>query len=275
MKLKKFLAVLCACVLVFSLAVTAFAADATNGEIPNGTETKFEGSMPDENTTVSVSVLTGLTKLYVNPYGLPYTLKDGKIGDLPANFDPEHDTDTRDTIKEGMTTDGWFSTTAVIKNDAETKLKVSVTLTTTEKGNVKVVEVGSAATPTAPTSATVTANTLYGNFEITDADYSYTDHVIKASDTWDADNKVPIPAGSGQPGVAGTPTAPTYTKYDIDGAQVVDGVTYSTYAAFRLRGSAVMPAASAGGASPGDASGWLKTDLADVTVAFSFAPVTP
>lgn len=259
MNSKKLLAVLCACVMVFSLAVPAFAEASPGQIVKNGTQIEFEGSLPDGNTTVSVSVLAGITKLYVNPYGLPYTIADTKIGP-----EPDSGEDTRDKIKEGTTTNGWFSTTAAIKNESTTALEVSVTMTTTEKGNVDVVS----PTDGEDESFAPTKNSLYGYFEIVTATYDAETKTITPGN-WDSAETVPIPEDSG------VPSDPEYTEYDINGAisRNVDGVPtiIPSYAAFRLRGSAVIGSGS-GGASGGDASGWLDTDLADVTVAFSFAP---
>lgn len=262
MNMKKLLAVLCACALVFALAIPAFA-EATPGELyPNGTKVDFEGTMPDEDITVSVSVLTALTKLYVNPYGLPYKIADGKIGNAPTG----EQEDTRDTIKEGTVTDGWFSNTAAIKNDSDANLSVKVTLTTTTKGNVKVVT-------TDPTGTSPAENTLYGNFQIAAAKYA---SKTITPGTFKADYNVVIPEGSGTPGVAGTPYEQDTTFIlNKAGTDVEQGQTISvpTYAAFRLRGVAVIGSGS-GDASDSNASGWDKADLADVSVAFSFAPST-
>ena len=284
MKLKKLLAVLCVCALALALAVPAFAeatpGDASSGNIKNPLENEFVGTNPeDQNSglTVSVAVLKGANKLYVNPYGLPYTIPTGSI---------ENSTDT---IVEGTTTAGWFSTTSLIKNESENDLKLKVTMTTTEKGGVKVVTPANApATGTTPAD-----NTLYGYLEITTAtratDGKITPNWVAATGGGDHANLrvVPVPAGSGTAGEAGspakdvvpdvrtggtgTPAGFTLTKMIVGtGANV--GIDTPSYAAFRIRGFAVVGGSDASGsnASDGNASGWLEGDLADVVVAFSF-----
>lgn len=275
MKLKKLLALLCVCVLALSLAVPAFAADddATSGNIRNPLENPFEGADPNDGSlTVSVAVLPGANKLYVNPYGLPYTVPDrtgvdidGEAGSAVAK------------IVEGTTTAGWFSTTSLLQNNSDSNLKVKVTMTTTEKGGVKVVEVPVGGS--APTN--VQDNTLYGYLEINTAAYDQTKGTI--TPTWTGAKKVPVPAGSGTAGQAGTPvkdvdptdgTTPGFTLNKATTTEIKgEMVTTPTYAAFRIRGSAVMPASGSNtGASNGDI-GWAKADLADVLVAFSFETV--
>ena len=275
---KKLLAVLCACAIAFSLAIPVFA-ESTASEIPNGTKIIFEGTFPDTNTTVSVSVLTGLTNLYVNPYGLPYTIKDGEVME-PSAQNPQVMEPTGEVIEEGITTDGWFSNTAAIRNDSDAKLDVFVTMTTTEKGNVKVI-----ADPNNP-AYTSSDNTLYGRFEITKATATDTQNaeeedikLIKATN-WNDVYTVGIPVGGQTVRTAAPMDAATNANaFSIDaGRPDVDldtglPIIVPTYATFRLRGSAVVGSGS-GGASDGDASGWLSSDVADVAVAFSFKPHT-
>lgn len=255
MNKKKLLAVLCTCALLFALAVPAFA----SGAMTNGTETVFEGADTenDPNLTVSVSVLKGANKLYVNPYGLPYTIKNGTAQDAGG-------TATGESIKEGVTTDGWFSTTSVIKNETETALKVSVTMKSEEKtANVKVV--------TGKTAANPAFNCLWGNLQIAPAEYNSSTKLITPD--WDSKEEVSVPT-------ADNPiTDPADTHFTLAGGtpgedNLGQPITVPAYAAFRIRGGAKLGSASASGgdASDGSASGWGKNDLVDVTVAFSFEP---
>lgn len=259
MKLKNLIAVLCVCAMVFALAVPVFADEATNGNIGNSTKTDFEGTpVPDpDNLTVSVQVLTALTKLYVNPYGLPYTIKDGKIGTAPE----EGQEDTRDSIKEGMTTDGWFSHTAIIKNESDGELHVIVTMTTTEQGDVKVVSYATGSGE----NFEPRENSLYGKLEIVSAYYDYDTNAITPR-AWDGTYTVEVPVGSGQPGVAGTPVKKD-TNFILNAAESADA---PQYAAFRIRGSAVIGSDT----SAADGDVWPNADVADVSVAFSFKPTT-
>lgn len=278
MKKKKFLAVLCACAIAFSLAVPAFA-EASPDEIANGTQIIFTGTFPDDNTTVSVSVLTGLTNLYVNPYGLPYTIDDGEVMEPDAD-DPQQMVSTGEYIKEGTTTDGWFSNTAAIRNDSNAQLDVLVTMTTTEKGGVKV-----ELAPADPDNFTPTDNTLYGNFEIVtargvaDQDESGSPITMITPGDWDSADTVAIPAGSGTANTPGRTDKNHATGFVLNGVgeemdeDTGEMVSVPTYAAFRLRGSAVIGSSTSSTGS--DADGWLNTDVADVVVAFSFKPHTP
>ena len=255
MKLKKLLAILCACTLLFALAVPVFASNS----IENGTENKFEGSDTDDptNLTVSVSVLKGANKLYVNPYGLPYTIKDGSATGSAASGEK---------IKEGTTTAGWFSTTSVIKNESTTALKVYVTMKTEETGNAKVVANAAAVDPA--------FNCLYGNLEIAPATYTSSTKLITPD--WDSKKEVGVPTE------ASPLSTPTYTQLIIaaaDDSRTDDAgrpIIEPGFAAFRIRGFAKLGGgnASGGDASDGNAAEWAKTDLADVTVAFSFEPAT-
>lgn len=93
MKTKKLLAVLCACALVFALAVPVFAGD--DDPIENPTQTDFTGKTP--SATVSVQVIAGVKELYVNPYGLPYTLPNGS-GTVPTVPAPEGGSSTNTPI---------------------------------------------------------------------------------------------------------------------------------------------------------------------------------
>lgn len=267
MKTKKLLAVLCACALVFALAIPVFAAD--DDPINNPTNTDFEGKTP--SATVSVQVLAGVKELYVNPYGLPYTLPNGTA--TAQDTDGSTTTSTTYTIKEETTTDGWFSTTAVIRNTGNTPLDVKVTMTTKEHGNVRVV----AADPGA--GASLAYNTLFGKFEITDA--TADDQNVITPD-WSSTHKktvdIPAGAGTGVDGAAGDTLAEEPTGYTIIGSKtdtvMGDLVTTHGYAAFRLRGSAKMAnndEATDGQTQPNK---WLNKDVADVSVAFSFTPNT-
>lgn len=274
MKLKKLLSVLCACALIFALAVPAFASSATSGNIPNDTETEFKGDhLPDEDNgvTVSISVLYSLKKLYVNPYGLPYKIADAAVM-VPDPDNPGQMKKGDDKIQEGVVTDGWFSDTAIIKNDAKDSLKVSVTMTTTTHGAVEVVLPANA--PQA--NNTPDNNTLYGKFQITDATYDTAKKTYIPGDWTVAADKpakeADIPVGAAA-NVKGTPTKSNIgyiLKGEHEETDQSTGRPYTSagYAAFRMRGSAVIGANSA---SPGDA-GWGQNDLADVSVAFSFAP---
>ena len=258
MNKKKLLAVLCTCTLLFALAVPAFA---SNNAMTNPTENTFEGSDMDGELTVSVSVLKGANKLYVNPYGLPYTIREGSATGAGANGEK---------IKEGITTDGWFSTTSVIKNESTKALKISVTMKTVERSaNVKVVA------NEAAVAANSAFNCLYGNLEIAPADYNSTSKLITPD--WASKEEVPVPT------VASPLTTATYTNIDIDAADdsqqdaAGDPIITPAFAAFRIRGHAVLGSGEATGAdaTAGGAAEWAKGDLADVTVAFSFEPVTP
>lgn len=272
MKTKKLLAVLCACALVFALAIPVFAAANPEDPINNPTNTDFEGKTP--SATVSVQVLAGVKELYVNPYGLPYTLPNGTATapTVPAPTGGAATTTTY-TIKEETTTDGWFSTTAVIRNTGNTPLDVKVTMTTKEHGNVRVV----AADPGA--GASLAYNTLFGKFEITDA--TADDQNVITPD-WSSTHKktvdIPAGAGTGVDGEAGDTLAEEPTGYTIIGSKtdtvMGDLVTTHGYAAFRLRGSAKMANNDEATVGNVEQNKWLNKDVADVSVAFSFTPNT-
>lgn len=260
MNKKKLLAVLCTCALLFALAVPAFA---SNNAMTNPTENTFEGSDMDDELTVSVSVLKGANKLYVNPYGLPYTIREGTAKNAAG-------TATGEKIKEGVTTDGWFSTTSVIKNESTKELKISVTMKTVERSaNVKVVANEDAV------AANSAFNCLYGNLQLAPASYDSTSKLITPD--WDSKKEVAVPT------VASPLTTATYTELDIDAADDSQRdaagrpIIEPGFAAFRIRGHAVIGSGEATGAdaTAGGAAEWAKGDLADVTVAFSFEPVTP
>lgn len=274
MKTKKLLAVLCACALVFALAIPVFAAANPEDPINNPTNTDFEGKTP--SATVSVQVLAGVKELYVNPYGLPYTLPNGTATapTVPAPTGGTASTTTY-TIKEETTTDGWFSTTAVIRNTGNTPLDVKVTMTTKEHGNVRVVDADPGA------GASLAYNTLFGTFDIADATAD-DDNVITADWTTTTGHmkqvNIPAGAGTGVDGEAGATLAEEPTNYTIIGSKTEEvygrEVTTHGYAAFRLRGSAKMAnneEATDGQTQPNK---WLNKDVADVSVAFSFTPNT-
>lgn len=251
MKLQKILAGICTGALALSLSIPAFAAGVTND-----TETTFSGSTLSGGTVaVTVPTATGTNKLYVNPYGMPYTLTDGTFQIAPAPSDGG--SATNGTIKETTTTAGFFSNTAVIKNESTAKLKVSVTMTTTEAGAVKVVATDPTGTPPAD-------NTLFGNFEIANATLTGT----TLTPNWTGAKQVVIPAGSGTASTAGTSTT-TDTQFSIPAATSTmnQGVTTITasYAVFRLTGKAFIGSTN---------NSWDDADLATVVVAFSFEPDT-
>lgn len=275
MNMKKFLASACAGAMALSLAVPAFASNVSN---PNKTD--FTGAIADNTTgTVSVSLrANAATKLYVNPYGVSYDLPYGEVKTAGADFDVDKDL----VIAQGTSAAGFFSDVAVIENKSTSALTVGYTLTTTEKGAVKVVAAAPGSTPT--------ANTLYGSFEITSATMSTgTAEVTKADGTtkeektgvtiitpdWSATAKksMPIPAGGGTAGTAGTATSSTPAQnYTLAAAtSTTDPMTQAVtitpaYAAYRLTGTAVSGEAS-GATIP-----WAQADVANVTVAFTFTP---
>lgn len=267
MNVKKLLAVLCALTLVFALAIPVFAT-----AIANGTQTIFEGSTTDD-LTVSVSVLKGNDKLYVNPYGLPYTIQPTKAqkpvkGDSGVEWE-----DADETIVEGTTTNGWFSTTSALKNESLTPLKVSVTMKSelsenAEAGRVKILD---AATEEV-TGHDKVFNCLWGNLELAGASYDTGKKLLTPD--WDGENTDVVTVGVPELGE----TVAEDTAFVLDGAdpEAVDNNgrpwTAPAYAAFRIRGSAKI--ADASEATSGDLkiTDWEDTDLVDVTVAFSFQP---
>lgn len=254
MKLKKILAVLCFCALAVSLAVPVFAAP--GDPIENGASIDYEGAFPDEDLTVAVSVLYAMKKLYVNPYGLPYTIQKTSLMDNSGQT-------TGEKIQEGTVTDGWFSNTAVIKNNSTTSLGVSVTISTDAHGAAKVVDDADDA------ALNPQFNCLYGDFQITKA--TLVSGVITPTD-WDTNMKTVAIPSTDNPIAAAQPTG-----FTLDGAQegtgMQAGTTIPAYAAFRIRGHAVICSADATGsdATAGStANVWPEDDVVDMTVAFSF-----
>ncbi len=271
MNMKKLLAGICTGALAISLAVPAFAANVTN---PNSTT--FTGDVASNaGGTVSVSVRAASTKLYVNPYGVSYDLPYGEVKTAAADFDVDEDL----VIAQGSTAAGFFSDVALIENNSTSALKVGVTLTTTEKGAVKVVA-------SAPAGGTASDNTLYGNFEITSATLSTgTAQVSKADGSkeektgvsivtpnWADTNKktFAIPAGGGTAGTAGSASVmPAANQYTLAAAtSTTDSMTNVTtvtpaYAAYRLTGTALIGTTN---------NAWPEADVADVVVALTFTP---
>lgn len=271
MNMKKFLASACAGALAISMAVPAMAANVTN---PNSTT--FSGALADAaGGTVSVRVRAASTKLYVNPYGVSYDLPYGEVKTAAADFNVDEDL----VITQGTTAAGFFSDVALIENNSTAALNVGVTLTTTEKGAVKVVA-------SAPAGGTASDNTLYGNFEIASAAATTgTVDVSKADGTkesktgvsivtpnWADTNKktLAIPAGSGTAGTAGSAsTMPAAQQYTLAGAtsttDSISGTTTVTpsYAAYRLSGTALIGTTN---------NAWANADVADVVVALTFTP---
>lgn len=266
MNTKKMLASVCAGAMALSLTVPAFAAP--TDPITNDAAVTFSGA--PATGEIAVVMQTGATNLYVNPYGLPYMLGNGEVM-AGSTFDKDTDL----AIAEAPTSNGFFSDTAVIQNNGETALAVKVSMTTTEKGAVKVVA-------TAPTGS-VADHTLNGNLEIAPATVvTGTAKVTGASGKvdmadvkivtpdWDDKETVAIPAGSGTAGSAGTPSAVADTGVVLPAAtsslDAASGqmVTTPGYVAYRLAGSAYLKSAT----------DWEEQDVADVAVAFTFAPAT-
>lgn len=284
---KKILSLVCVCALALCLAVPAFAA--AGDPIGNGASVDFTGT-PAEGE-IAVVMQTGKTNLYVNPYGLPYTLGYGEVYATAGatTFDKTKDY----AIKEPDTaTEGFFSDTAVIRNNGTIALDVKVTMTTTEKGNAKVV----AAQSGVPAAGNIDAQYMYGNLEITTATMAAgsatvtttaatgSDPAVKTEETgvnvvtpdWDSKETVAIPAGSGTAGTAGTPSAVADTGVVLAAFKSEHdentGVTTNTpgLVAYRLAGTTV-PADEA--VSPATVPAlWAEDDVADVTVAFTFTP---
>lgn len=261
MNVKKLLAVLCACALFFALAVPAFAASST--AVTNSASIDLDGTYaPDDDLEVAVSVLYAMKKLYVNPYSLPYSIKNTTL-----TTDGTTASEDGESIKEETTTDGWFSNTAVIKNNSTGALHVSVTITTEAQGAARVVA------SKADAAHYPQYNCLYGNFQITTA--SLVSGVITPSD-WDATatgnmKEVPIPD------TANPNTAAQDTQFILAGGQEGTGVNAGTivptYAAFRIRGGAVICAQDATGsdATLGSiANVWDQGDVVHMKIAFSF-----
>lgn len=256
MKLKKVLAVLCVCALAVSLAVPVFAASDT----PADASIDYEGGFPDSDLEVAVSVLFAMKKLYVNPYGLPYNIKNTTLNDEDSS-----------EIYEETVSDGWFSNTAVIKNLAPKALPVSVTIKTTEKGDARVVASANDA------SNYPAYNCLYGNFQITkaineDGVITPTDWVLNtgATDETNHMKQVAIPA-------TGAPVTLQDTQFEVDEAKegegANEGLMMPGFAAFRIRGSAVIRTADGTSGNIGewdDGSNGGDGDVVDMTVAFTF-----
>lgn len=283
---KKFLSRVCAGAMALSLAVPAFAA--TN-PIRNDASVTFNGAPADGE--IAVVMQTGTTNLYVNPYGLPYTLGFGEVFvSGGSTFDKTQDI----AIKEPDTaSEGFFSDTAVIQNNGNIALNVNVTMTTTEKGKAKVVLEANK-----PTVGNVTAQYMYGNLEIAPATQStgtatvtktaasggtpavkeeQTDVTI-ITPTWASKKTVAIPAGGGTAGTAGTPSAVADTDIDLPAASTTtdentgDTVTVPGVVAYRLAGTTI-PMDKESTTSANDVTPWDTADVADVTVAFTFTPV--
>lgn len=268
MNVKKLLVVLCALTLVFALAIPVFA-----NAIANGTQTVFEGSTTDD-LTVSVSVLKGNDKLYVNPYGLPYSIQN-TVAQKPVKGDSGVEwEDADETIVEGTTTNGWFSTTSALKNESLTPLKVSVTMkselsTGASAARVKILD---ASTEEVTEHEDKIFNCLWGNLELAGASYDTGKKLLTPD--WDGENTDVVTVGVPKL----NETVADDTAFVLDGADpdAVDNNgrpwTAPGYAAFRIRGSAKI--ADADEATPGETpiTEWKDTDLVDVTVAFSFQP---
>lgn len=264
MKLKKILAVLCVCALAFSLAIPAFAATG----IENDASLTLEGSTTNDpdNLTIAVSVLYAMKKLYVNPYGLPYTIKTTALKEGPD----DSATNTNLTIQEETVTAGWFSNTAVIRNNSLTPLKVSVTISTEVHGAARVVE------NKADADNYKSNNCVYGTFQITQAKAAGS--VITPTD-WKEDT-----TGDGTNGhmkevsirATGDPnTGAQDTRFTVAAATPPTGIqTENTpaYAAFRIRGGAVICSedSAADATASSIANVWPDEDVVDMTVAFSF-----
>ena len=284
MNTKKMLAGVCAGAMALSLSAPAFAT-----AIANPTEVDFTGK-PAEGE-IAVVMQTGKRNLYVNPYGLPYTLGFGEVFvSGGTTFDKTQDL----AIKEPATsTEGFFIYTAVIQNNGDVALSVNVTMTTTEQGNARVVLEANK-----PTATNVDGQYMYGNLEIAPATIKtgnaivtktaaqagppavaaekeeQTDVKIVTPD-WDSKQTVAIPAGSGTAGTAGTPSTDD-TGIDLPAAETVSDsfggrTTTPGVVAYRLAGTTIpmdKPNATVTTVEP-----WQEADVADVTVAFTFAPV--
>lgn len=293
MNTKKMLAGVCAGAMALSLTAPAFAAD-----IDNGASVDFTGKPADGE--IAVVMQTGGRNLYVNPYGLPYTLGYGEVFVSGGNtFDKTTDL----AIKEPSTvTNGFFSDTAVIQNNGDVALDVKVSMTTTEKNNLVFV----AAQNQVPTAGTLTKQFMYGNLEIAtatletgkakvtttaaqagppavDAVKTEVDGVQIVIPDWDNRQTVAIPAGAA--GAAADPLTGTAGKGAASAAEntnvvlaasetTTDSLGTSTttpgFVAYRLAGTTV-PADKEASAGAG-ISAWDSDDVADVTVAFTFTP---
>lgn len=289
MNTKKMLAGVCAGAMALSLTAPAFAAD-----IGNGASVDFTGKAADGE--IAVVMQTGKSNLYVNPYGLPYALGNGEVlsGDT---FDKTKDL----AIQEPSTaTEGFFSDTAVIQNNSDIDLDVKVSMTTTEKGDLAFV----AAQNKVPTAGSLTKQFMYGNLEIAtatletgkakvtttaaqagppavDAVKTEVEDVQIVTPDWDNKQTVAIPAGAA--GAAADPLTGTAGKGATSAAAdtnivlaaadtTTDSFGTSTttpgFVAYRLAGTAVPADKDSGSGVPA----WADTDVADVTVAFTFTP---
>ena len=280
---KKLLSCVCAGAMALSLAVPAFASAISNGASVDFTGKPAEGE-------IAVVMQTGKSNLYVNPYGLPYVLGYGEVYATAGatTFDKTKDI----AIKEPDTaSEGFFSDTAVIQNNGEIALSVNVTMTTTEKGKAKVVLEASK-----PTVGNVTAQYMYGNLEIapatmatgtatvtktaangsTPAVMEEQTGVTVVTPNWAGKKTVAIPAGSGTAGQPGTPSTVADTQIDLPAATTTSegGISTTTpgVVAYRLAGTTI-PMDKESAASADDVTPWADTDVADVTVAFTFTPV--
>lgn len=283
MNTKKMLAGVCAGAMALSLSAPAFAT-----AIGNATEVDFTGK-PAEGE-IAVVMQTGKSNLYVNPYGLPYTLGFGEVYTTAGatTFDKTKDI----AIQEPSTsTEGFFSDTAVIQNNGDIALNVNVTMTTTEQGNARVVLEANK-----PSATNVDGQYMYGNLEIAPATIgtgtatvtktaaASGNPAVKEEQTdvtivtpkWDDKEVVAIPAGSGTAGTAGTPSAVADTGIDLPAAKTeTDSFGASTttpgIVAYRLAGTTIpMDKVNA---TVTTVEPWQEADVADVTVAFTFTPV--
>lgn len=292
---KKFLSCVCAGAMALSLAAPAFAA---SNPIANGASVDFTGQPADGE--IAVVMQTGSTKLYVNPYGLPFVLGYGEVSiSGGATFDKTKDL----AIKEPETaSEGFFSDTAVIQNNGAIDLDVKVSMTTTEKGDLVFVAAASDVT-----AGNITKQVMYGNLEIAtatlstgtakvtttaaqagppavDAVKSEMDGVQIVTPDWANKQTVVIPAGAAGADSTdvftatagkGAASAVTNTNVVLAASETVtDSLGTSTttpgFVAYRLAGTAV-PADKETGSNTSPAA-WTDADVADVNVAFTFTP---
>ena len=291
---KKLLSCACAGVMALSLAAPAFAAGTA---ISNGASVNFTGK-PAEGE-IAVVMQTGKKNLYVNPYGLPYTLGFGEVYTTAGatTFDKTKDI----AIKEPDTAfEGFFSDTAVIQNNGTIALNVQVSMTTTNQGDAMFIEEADL-----PAANARIHQYMYGNLEIAPATISTgTAKVTKTAasggtpavmeeqtgvtivtPTWTAKKTVAIPAGKDDGTdpdntAAGTPSTVADTDIDLPAAQTVEDAdtglssTVPGVVAYRLAGTTVPADAVPTGATAGTpVAVWKDVDFANVTVAFTFTPV--
>lgn len=271
---KKFLALACALVLALSLAAPVFAAPITNSM-----STNFAGAVADGE--VAVTLVYGTTKLYVNPYGIPYAAGFGEVkaGGAAAVFAKATDV----AIAEAAVTDSLFSDTAVIRNDGEVALDVSASLISTPTANVAVVADA--------TAADGTDHSVYGKLEVAPATAGTgtakvtttaaganpaTDPAVKSDVTgvtiitpnWASTDKKSIPLPTVGKGTTASAASAAADAGTLPAKQVlVDSDTGAKtevpgYLAYRVVGTAV----------PKTSTAWETTDLVSVSVAFTFAP---